>query len=309
MKKIIFALLVLLIAGLGWYLFIKKYDYQFETMARYGPGAVSYELSEWKSLNDLKNSGDIEVVDRNDFNSLTQKIKLDSSSSLEFNWELEKINDSSTAITLNVMSPKNKLANRIDIVNPFRKSDYIDSLKQHVLNFRRQLNDHQNQYKITAVDSLVYTSEIDCVCSTSRDILLTGKAPEMMKTISILENYFLKNKIDLDGLPFLKVTNWDRENDIIDFDFCFPVENINVLKESGNIRLKKYPSQKALKLIFNGNYRLSHVSWFDLIFMAKDRGYELKGWPLEIYHDNPKIDSDHLNWKAEVYLPVGDQTN
>ena len=304
MKKFLIVLLVLLITGLGWYLFIKKYDYQFETTARYGPGAVSYELSEWKKLDAIENSGNIEIVDRKDFNSLTQKIKLDSLDSLMLNWELEKINDSLTSITLNVLSQRNKLTNRLSIVNPFQKSEYIDSLKGQVLKFRSQLKDNQNQYKITPADSVVNTPKMQCVCSTSKNIHLTGKAAEMMKTISVLENYLLENRVDLDGLPFLKVTNWDRERDLIDFDFCFPVKNYDLLDKSGKVQLKEYPSQKALKLLFNGNYRLSHVSWFDLIYMAKERGYKADGWPLEIYHDNPKIDNDYLNWKADVYLPI-----
>ena len=304
MKKITIALSVILLAGLGWYLFIKKYDYQFKTTARYGPGAVAYELSEWKKLNALENSGDIEVVDRKDFNSLTQKIKVDSTNSIEFKWELEKLNDSATAITLNVLSAKNQLGNRIDIVNPFQKSIYIDSLKQQILNFKKLLKDHQSLYKITPEESIVETPEMKCICSSSKNIPLTGKAEEMMKTISLLENYIIRNETNLKGYPFLKVTNWDREQDLIDFDFCFPVENISHLKETPKISLKEYPSEKALKLIFNGNYRLSHVSWFDLIFMARDRGYEVKSWPLEIYYDNPKIDIDQLKWKAEVFLPI-----
>lgn len=304
MKKILIALLVLCLAGLGWYLFIKKYDYQFETTAKYGPGAVSYELSEWKKLNSPGNSGDIEIVDRTDFNSLTQRIKLDSANSLEFKWELEKISDSSTAITLNVLSDKNKLANRVDIVNPFQQSTYIDTLKQQILSFKRELKDHQDQYKITPEKEVTNTPEMECICSSSKNIPLTGKAAEMMHTISILENYILKNKTNLSGYPFLKITNWDREADLIDFDFCFPVEDISHLQETRNIQLKKYPSEKALKLIFNGNYRLSHVSWFDLIYIANDLGLEVEESPMEIYHDNPKIDSDHMNWKAEIFLPL-----
>lgn len=304
MKKIIIVILVLIIASLGWYLFIKKYDYQFETTARYGPGAVSYELSEWKRLNGLENSGDIEVVERRDFNSLTQKIKIDSSKSLEFKWELERINDSSTSVTLNVLSPKNKLTNRIAIVNPFQKSNYIDSLKKQVLNFSKQLRDNQNQYKITPSNNIVETPEMDCICITSRNIPLTGKAKEMMRTISFLENFVLNNKIGISGYPFLKVTDWDREKDLIDFDFCFPVSDISKLTGTNTIQIKKYPSKKALKLIFNGNYRLSHVSWFDLIYLAGERGNERYDWPMEVYHDNPKIDMNELNWKAEIYLPI-----
>ncbi|MBT8319685.1 MAG: AraC family transcriptional regulator, partial [Gramella sp.] len=112
--------------------------------------------------------------------------------------------------------------------------------------------------------------------------------------------------IGLSGYPFLKVTNWNRERDLIDFDFCFPVSDISSLTRKKTIHLKKYPSKKALKLIFNGNYRLSHVSWFDLIYLAGERGYEPDGWPMEVYHDNPKIDMNELNWIAEIYLPVND---
>lgn len=304
MKKVVLTLLVLIFAGLAWYLFIKEYDYQFQTTARYGPGAVSYELSEWKKLNLTENSADIELVNKDDFKTLTQRIKIDSSNMMEFNWELEKLNDSATSITLNVLSEKNKLGNRIDIVNPFQKSKYIDSLKQKILNFKGQLRDHQSLYKITPEDSLVSSPEMKCICSSSKGIPLTGKASEMMRTISVLENYILKNEISLDGYPFLKVTNWNRKLDLIDFDFCFPVKDIAHLQETGKIHLKKYPSRKALKLLFNGNYRLSHVSWFDLIYIAEERGLEVEEWPMEIYHDNPKIDSDHLNWKAEIFLPV-----
>ncbi len=306
MKKVLIVVLALCVAGLCWYLFFKKYDYQFQTTARFGPGVVSYELSEWKTFDANGSSKEIEIVDRSDFNSLTQRIKLDSTNSLEFKWELEKINDSATAITLNVLSQKNKLANRIDIVNPFQESAYIDTIKQQVLSFKRALIDHQNQYKITPEKAIVETPEMECICSTSRNIPLTGKALEMMSTISLLENYVLQNKIDLDGFPFLKINKWDRDKDLIDFDFCFPVEDISNLEETSKISLKKYPSKKALKLIFNGNYRLSHVSWFDLIYMAQDRGIEIEEAPLEIYHDNPKIDSDHLKWIAEIYLPVAE---
>ncbi|MCH4822858.1 hypothetical protein ML462_06700 [Gramella lutea] len=306
MKKVTLTLLLLIFAGLAWYLFIKKYDYQFETTARYGPGAVSYELSEWKKLNLTENSADIELINKEDFKTLTQRIKVDSFHSLEFNWELEKLNDSATSITLNVYSKKNKLGNRIDIVNPFQTSNYIDSLKEKVINFKKQLRDHQNLYRITPETSLVNTPGMECICSSSKGIPLTGKASEMMRTISVLENYVLKNEISLNGYPFLKVTNWNREQDLIAFDFCFPVKDISNLQETAKISLKKFSSQKALKLLFNGNYRLSHISWFDLIFMAQDRGMEIEEWPMEIYHDNPKIDSDHLNWKAEVYLPVSE---
>ncbi len=306
MKKIISSVLVILLAVLVWYLFIKKYDYQFKTTAKYGPGAIAYELSEWKNLDPSSSANAIKVIGKESYNSLTQQVRLDDEENLEFKWEFEKLNDSITAINLNILSPQNQLANRLEIINPFKKSIYIDTLKQSVLSFKRQLAEHQKLYKIKPLDSLVSSPEMECVCSSSKNIPLTGKAAEMMETISLLENFILKNKIDLNGYPFLKVTQWDRDKDLIDFDFCFPVKEATTLVAPPNLNLKKFQAKKAVKLIFNGNYRLSHVSWFDLLYLANEQGLEPESWPMEVYHNNPKINMDELNWVAEIYLPVKD---
>lgn len=303
MKKLFLLLTSILVIVLIWYLFIKKYDYQFETTAKYGPGAVAYELLEWRNFQNGSNpaSGNFH---NDDFNSIIQKFGIQNGDSIEFAWELERLNDSSTAITVKVLSEKNRLANRIAIANPFQKSQYIDSLKQKLLNFKKELRQQQELYRIIPADELVESPHMDCVCSSSHNIPLTRKATEMMATISSLENYILSNKITLNGYPFLKVTNWDRKNDIIDFDFCFPIEKKEGLREAPNLTLKTYPSQRSLNVTFNGNYRISHISWFDLLSRAREKQLEVTGGPLEVYHDNPKIDNDELNWRAEIYLPV-----
>ena len=95
-----------------------------------------------------------------------------------------------------------------------------------------------------------------------------------MATISLLENYILTNKLNIKGYPFLKVIKWNREEDVIDFDFCFPIDHIQGLKETANLRLKEYPSQESLKMIFNGNYRLSHIAWYDILNLAEEKSYK-----------------------------------
>lgn len=304
MKKIILILFILALAGLTWYLFIKKYDYQFQTTAKYGVGAVFYELRGWEKINDPEISGKIDIIDKEPFKRLTQKMSLNDSTFVEMNWELEKLTDTTTAISLNVQSEKNQLSNRFDIINPFQKSIYIDSLKQNILAFKKLLNEHQEAYRISLEDGLTKTPAMECICSSSKNIAIDKKADEMMATISLLENYILTNKLNIKGYPFLKVNKWNREEDIIDFDFCFPIDHIQGLQETANLNLKKYPSQKSLKVIFNGNYRLSHIAWYDILNLAEEKSYKTTGLPMEIFYDNPKIDIDELNWKAEIYLPV-----
>lgn len=303
MKKILLIVLSLGVCGLVWYLFIKKYDYQFETTAKYGSGAVYYELAGWDRFSPSGNA-EIEIVREEPFNSLTQRLKIDSSSFLNLKWELENINDSVTGLTLNILTEKDKLANRWDIVNPFQKSIYLDSIKRNLLSFKKNLNEHQQAYKISAISGVVETPRMECICSTSRNIPIAGKASEMMKTIPLLENYLLANDLKLNDPPILKVTKWNRSEDRIDFDFCFPLENIVGLKPTQNISLKSFPPVSSLKVIFNGNYRLSHIAWYDILFKAEEKEYDIEPLPLEIFYDNPKVDSNELNWKAEIYLPV-----
>ena len=157
-------------AGLTWYLFIKKYDYQFQTTAKYGPGAVFYELRGWEKINDPTVSGKMDLVDKKPFRELTQKMSFNDSIFVEMNWELERLTDTSTAISLNVQSNKNQLSNRFDIINPFQKSVYIDSLKQNILAFKRLLNEHQEAYRISSENILTETPEMNCICSFSKNI-------------------------------------------------------------------------------------------------------------------------------------------
>ncbi|GAA4321929.1 hypothetical protein GCM10023115_49750 [Pontixanthobacter gangjinensis] len=304
MKKVFLLLLLIAVGALVWYLFIKKYDYQFETTAKYGPGAVFYELTEWRKFGLSESAENINTVSKNPFSSLRQQVKVDSSLVLEMEWEIEKINDSTTSLNLNVLSEKNQLANRWDIVNPFRKSLYIDTLKQKVLAFKKDLKEHQQTYRISDTAGLANTPGMKCICSTSRNIPVNSKANEMMQTISLLENYIIKNSLELKGYPILKVTKWDREKDIIDFDFCFPFEEQTGLSTPDNLSLKKYPAQEALKLIFNGNYRISHIAWYDILYKAQEKNLQTTGLPMEMYYNNPKINTDELNWKAEIFLPV-----
>lgn len=303
MKKILLAAILLCLFGVFWYLFIKQYDYQFKTTAKYNPGTVYHELAEWQGFSDKYS---IRTIEGEPFSNLVQRIKLDSSYYIELEWELVQQDDSLTALSLNVASNKNQLTNRWEILNPFQKSTFIDTLKRNLLSFKKDLQNQQEVYRITSEKEIVETPHKLCACSASRNIPINKKADEMIATISRLENYFLKKNLELNGYPFVKITRWDRKANIIDFKFCFPVSDSLQLKETSLVSLEEYPSQKALMTKFNGNYRLSHFAWFELLFEARKRGIETSGLPLEIFYDNPMVDINDAQWRADVYLPIAE---
>jgi effector-binding domain-containing protein len=274
-------------------------------VAKYGPGNVYNEISEWKRFNPHFSEDNITVIKGEPFKNLTQKVYSFSDSPVEFYWEFEKRNDSLTEVVLNVRSQENSLVNRLDIINPFVKSNYIDSLKQNLLAFRHRLKNEQKAYRIQIADSLVISPALDCICHISENIPVGGKAREMVATIDILEDYILRHKLKLTGNPFVKVIKWDREKNIIDFEFCFPVNLVQDIKPSGEVKFRQIPSTPALKAVFNGNYRLSHKAWFDLLYTAEEKNLKIQGLPLEVFFNNPNVESTPSpTWKAVIYLPV-----
>tara|TARA_R100001369_G_scaffold20091_1_gene36677 strand:+ start:167974 stop:168897 length:924 start_codon:yes stop_codon:yes gene_type:complete len=307
MKKIILLFLTLLLSGLIWYLFIKKYDYQFQMDTKYGPGTAFHEISEWKRFNAGFSEDNITVIQGEPFKNLTQKVNSFSDSHIEFYWEFEKRNDSLTKVVLNVRDKDNSLGNRLDILNPFVKSNFIDSLKQNLLAFRQRLKNEQTAYRIQISDSIVISPALDCICHISENIPVRGKAIEMVETIDILEDYILSRKLKLTGNPFVKIIKWNREENIIDFEFCFPVNLVQDIRPSEEVKFRQFPSSTALKAVFNGNYRLSHKAWFDLLYTAEERDFKTQGLPLEVFFNNPNVENTpSTTWKAVIYLPVAE---
>ena len=305
MKKFLSVFLLLLVAGLVWFLFVKKYDYQFHMQAKYGPGVVFHEISDWKNFTPRSKKENISIISKNSYTSLTQVVDGEGNRPVELHWEFEKENDSITEVVLNVRSPRNKLSNRLAIVNPFQRSVYVDTLKQRIIEFKKKLNEKQDTYRIKIEDEIVESPQMDCICRSSRNIPVSDKARQMTATISILEDYVLQRELKLTGNPFVKVTNWDREHDVIDFDFCFPVNLAQDIRPTSEVDFRQIKSFPALRAVFHGNYRNSHLAWYDLVDTAEEEGRVTNELPLEIFFNNPKVESNSaIEWKAEIYLPV-----
>lgn len=303
MKKLFLGLLFLVCAGLVWFLFIKEYDYQFHLQAKYEPGVVYREVQKWDKFDPDDPNKNIQIISKTPFENLTQEVK-NNSSEVELFWEFDKTNDSVTDVTINVKSKGKRLNNRFSIINPFQKSVYIDSLEIKLMGFNKRLHNQQKAYRVNIQKDLVKSPDLDCICHSSVNIPVENKALEMIKTIPFLEDYVLERDIKLTGKPFVKITKWDRNKNLIDFDFCFPVNLAQDIRPAPGVDFRQVKSFSALKATFNGNYRLSDLAWYGLLSKAKERDLKTNALPLEVFYNNPKIDNDPLVWKAEIYLPV-----
>ncbi|WP_297797411.1 AraC family transcriptional regulator [uncultured Eudoraea sp.] len=294
MKKVLSVLLSLIIVGIVWYLFIKPYDYRVTFKTRTFPGTINQSLKIWNSTLE-----DAQIVKQEGLSHLEQKIKFNDSTFL-YEWEIIPLTDSTSKVKVYVKDLEHSLQNKIAI--PFSHTDFEERTVNTVKDFNEKLNDHISNFrvKVTGESKLPATY---CAYVSVKTTQL-GKAKGMMYNYPLLNTILSNNGIELNGRPFIEVTQWDMETDSIHYDFCYPIIKSDSLPEHPDLKYKQFNSRDALMAIYNGNYISSDRAWYALMNYATKNDLEVAGLPVEVFHNNPNMGGDALRWKAEVYLPL-----
>jgi len=294
MKKVIFVLVPLLIVGLVWYLFLKPYDYLVTFKVRTFPGTINQSIKLWNStLNDAQ------MVKQEGLTSLEQTIKFSDSTYL-YQWDITPITDSTSKVKVYVKDLDHSLKNKIEI--PFLNTDFEKRTISTVREFNENLNEHISKFRVKVIGK----SELKSTYCAYVSVKTTqfGKAKGMMYNYPLLNTILANNGIELNGRPFIEITQWDKETDSIQYDFCYPIIKSDTLPAHPDLKYKQFNSGNALKAIYNGNYITSDRAWYALMDYAAKNDIEISGLPVEVFHNNPNMGGDALKWKAEVYLPL-----
>ncbi len=299
-KTAIFGILIL-VFGLIWYLFIKKYDYLVTFKVNSNSGIMYDAIKTWGE--ELVKNKDIQIVTFKD--SLSSEIKQlihKNDSSYVLIWEIAQVNDSLSKVKVYVSEEKHSLKNRILI--PFSKApiekfavntvtDFADGLPNYLKYFRIKLNGKDSIPAAFCACKSVITTQKD-------------KAAKMVLANMEIMNFFINNDIDIHGKPYLQITSWDFDSEKITFDFCFPVKKSDSIANSNGIFFKEIKSIPAIKATYNGNYRYSDRTWNYLLDYAKRQHINVEKLPTELFFNDPQQGGDELNWKAEIYMPIAE---
>ncbi|WGH76093.1 hypothetical protein P8625_02700 [Tenacibaculum tangerinum] len=299
MKKIIVSgsIIVFLIV-IGWYFFVKDYDYKISFSTNQAPGIVYNTLLGWNNWEPI-NKKAVVTNYKVPFSELTQQLNV-SDSIITINWLIERKSDSITKVTALLKDVKHSLHQKMMI--PFSKTDFVKRSLTTVKHIREGLKIHNTEYKLSLVEEAVFTKQ------TCAYITLSCKMNEKAKlmiahTIDVMD-YLRNNEIERIGNPFLQVTQWDLNKDFITFDFCFPIANDKSYPKSKLIKIKTVEQTKALKTVFNGNYKISDRGWFTLLDYADRKNIAIKTLPIEVFLNDPHSGGNELDWQAEIYVPL-----
>ncbi|MFS4468629.1 GyrI-like domain-containing protein [Maribacter sp. 2210JD10-5] len=296
MKRGIGITLVIIAIGVLWYLFFKPQDYRINVEVNSIPGTINQSLKLW-STNLGTNS---KITQNKDFNHLTQTIQVSADSTDQLEWFIESLNDSTSRIKVDVTDLQHSLGNKIQI--PFSDTDFEKRSRKTVRNFIEKLREHEKSFQITLVgnEELLSTS---CACIAIESSQYE-KAGEMMKGFPLLNTVFAQNEIQLNGLPFIKINDWNMLENRISYDFCYPIIQKDDMPFIKGVSYKSFEGGKALKAIYNGNYISSDRAWYALLDYAKKENIEVEPKPIEFFFNNPNMGGDELSWKTEVFLPL-----
>jgi effector-binding domain-containing protein len=288
---------VLLFGGLAWYFFGKSHDYQVSFKLKGLPGVINQSVKGWS--NDLGNS---KIIRSDKLGEVVQRIS-DSSGTYTYVWDIEAVSDSLSEVTVYVRDSLHSLRNKASV--PFADTHFEKITRERLRDFAEKFQKHHKTFRVR-IDGIeespgTYTAYIEVGGKQM------GKAFGMMQHYSYLTTVFSNREVVLNGSPRVEVTYWDTKTDSLNFNFCFPVIKSDSLPEYPGIKYKYLPPKKSLKATFNGNYIDSDRAWYALIRHAEQNGMEVTGLPMEIFHNNPNMGGDELNWAAEIYLPIKEE--
>jgi effector-binding domain-containing protein len=294
MKRFLLLFIVVGVALLCWYLFVRPFEYEVKFNANTTGGDIIETIRIWERA--FEGS---EVISVDSTFGLTQKIFLGDRSYV-YTWKFKDVNDSTTRVRVQITEPGKSIANKIYV--PFTSQPIEEDSKKILTQFYTILKSH---LQITRV-KLEGESEVGesfCVCRNV-ETSQTEKANGMMKDFPLLTSFISDNGLTPAGFPILRIREWNHSKGTLNFDFCFPIANKDSLPVSSLVEYKKLERVKALKAVFHGNYITSDRAWYALIKFANEKGYKHTGLPIEHFHNNPNLGWDEQKWRAEIFLPL-----
>jgi effector-binding domain-containing protein len=299
MKKIFISIsfIILLILIGVVFLYTRPSDYQAHFAVKATPDIAYYNILNWDKWNRGQLNAKIEILSKTPVRNLSKKVIL-KDTTLIFNWEFNKVNDSITMVRVYVSDPGRKLYNRLTV--PFINTPFKNSVRGNLIDIktRLELMLKKFHYEFTGYHrferkSCVYIN----IISTP-----AGKARAMMSNVVELNQFVSQNNLELDGNPFLVIHNWNEFKDSVNYDFCFPITHTNAVPEHPRIKFKTVESMDALKTDFYGNYSITDITWYNLADEVKKRGCRSNNKLIEVYFNDPHSGGNELEWKAEIYM-------
>ena len=297
-KKIIIGLSLVFFAFLIWYLGFKKTDYIISFKVKTATGTVFQGIQDWSAKQwDIKKEK-YTTIDKKNFDFLQLEMKKDNNR-MEYTWNIKAENDSITSVSVGIKDPKNSWHNRITA--PFLNTDFKVSQINKIKDFKNGLESHLKNFKVK-IDGKGTSEEVHVAYIHLKSVM-QEKAQTMIANDPTITGFLGSNNIKITGKPYLEITHWDLDNEMLEFNYCFPVDKSVYIKDEF-VKFKTIPAITGIKATYYGNFRTSDRAWFGLLDYAKKNNLKITNQPLEHFLANPFDNSNEIEWETEIIIPL-----
>jgi effector-binding domain-containing protein len=298
-NKLKWLLAVVLLSFLGWYFLLKQSDYTITFKVNAATGTISQGIIEWTTTQSKNQNEIYTILEKRNFDFIKQLMKK-GNEELEYTWDMKSINDSMTNVTIGIKDLNHSFYNRLTA--PFVSTKFRTEQIEKIKSFKMGLEDHIDDFKIR-IDGEASSKEM-YVAYISLKSVMQEKAQTMIGYDPEIVGYLDKNKIKIIGFrPYLEITGWDEDKEIVSFNYCFPIAKNTKYVPDNNVKFKTIPAFKGLQATYFGNYRTSDRAWFTLLDYAKKHDYKLENKPLEHFLANPFNGGNELEWETKIIIP------
>lgn len=282
-----------------WYFVIKESDYCISFKVKAATGTVFQGIQEWTATQLLKNKEKYTFLEKQNFEFIKQRMEKENIQ-MEYVWHISSINDSVTKVSVGIKDLNQSWYNKITV--PFFTTDFKKEQVRKITDFKKGLDDHLQKFKVI-IDGETLSKKV-YVAYISLESPLQRKAQNMIASDGLITGFLYNNNIEIKGKPYLEVTKWDLDNETLQFNYCFPVDENSKIATDKIIKFKSIPAFRGLKATYYGNFRTSDRAWFALIDYAKKRNIKVNFHVLEHFLANPFNGGDELQWKTEIVMPL-----
>jgi predicted transcriptional regulator YdeE len=139
---------------------------------------------------------------------------------------------------------------------------------------------------------------------------VTCKLKSLSKNIRIMMPkmvyFFKKNKIPMNGKPFVLYDKYDLPNNIVTFSVCGPVQDSVSIMPGSDMSAGKLDAFTSLKTTLVGDYSHSKEAWNKAYKYIQDNGLKenFAGHHVEVYTRTIDQVKNPSMWITEIYIPV-----
>jgi effector-binding domain-containing protein len=297
-KRIIIGISILFSVFLIWYFSIKKSDYIVSFKTKTATGVVYQGINEWVKSKAKETGETYNLLENNKFELLKYEISK-GNKTVVYEWEINSLNDSITDVKVGITEPENSFYNRISA--PFMKTDFKTEQIKTIQDIKDDLTDHLSKLKVGTISEGT-TNEVFVAYINIKSVL-QEKAQNMIMNDPKVTGYLYKNNIKIIGKPYVEINLWDLDSEMLDFNYCFPIDKNTKYIADEFVKFKTIPAKKGLKVSYFGNFRTSDRGWFAILDYAKKYNKTLDLKPIENYMANPFNGGVELEWETKIIIP------